>query len=81
VRGAAASRYRGDHVSVRVIRVGSIPFGLSVLIDDQPGSLIVWLLECEWPEATAELLERVLTAVYAADGESATALRRDLHPV
>lgn len=68
-------------MSVRVIRVGSIPFGLSVLIDDQPGSLVVWLLERDWPEATAELLEQVLTAVYAAHGEPATALRRDLHPV
>lgn len=69
-------------MSVRVIRVGSIPFGLSVLVDKRPGSVVVWLLESEWPDsATVGLLEQVLTAVYAAEGELATAVPPGLRAI
>lgn len=67
---------------VHVIKVGSIPFGLSVLVDKRPGSVVVWLLESEWPDSvTAELLEQVLTAVYAAQDELATTVQPGLHTV
>lgn len=50
---------------VRVIRVGSIPFGLTVLIDQEPGSLVVWLLDSEWPEELAGRVEQLVAALYA----------------
>lgn len=68
-------------MGVRVVKVGSIPFGLSVLVDERPGSLIVWLLESEWPQETAELLEQVLRSVRTAQGELATAIESGLHRV
>jgi hypothetical protein len=68
-------------VSVRVIRVGVIPFGLSVLVDEQPDSLVVWLLASEWPQEQAHLLERVLTALHPPQGHPATAMRPGLYAV
>lgn len=66
---------------VRVFRVGSIPFGLSVLIDETPGSLTVWLLESEWPEHTARFLEQVLSALYAASDRLTSVAAPELHAV
>jgi hypothetical protein len=66
---------------VRVVRVGSIPFDLSVLIDEQPGSLVVWLLESEWTESMARVLEQVLSALYAVGGRAALPARQGLRAV
>lgn len=66
---------------VRVIRVGSIPYGLSALVDEQQDSLVVWLLESDWPEEMATLVEQALKAVRAGQGDFATAVLRDLHSV
>lgn len=68
-------------MSVRVIRVGVIPFGLSVLVDEQPDSLVVWVLASEWPEEQAHLLERVLTALHPLQKHPATAVRPRLYAV
>jgi hypothetical protein len=61
--------------------VGEIPFGLSVLVDEQPNSLVVWVLASEWPQEQAHLLERVLTAAHRPHGHPATAVRPGLYAV
>jgi hypothetical protein len=61
--------------------VGSIPFGLSVLIDEEPNSLVLWLLESEWPEPMARFLEQVLSALYAASDRLSLAAAPGLHAV
>lgn len=68
-------------MSVRVIRVGVIPFGLSVLVDEQPDDLVVWVLADEWPQEQADLLERVLTALQPLRGHPVAVGRPDLHAV
>jgi hypothetical protein len=68
-------------VRVRVIRVGAIPFGLSALVDQQPGSLVVWLLESDWSEATARLMEQVLATQWPARGGFAIGLQSDSRTV
>jgi len=40
--------------------VESIPFGLSALIDEQPGSIVVWLLADAWTREKAQLVEKAL---------------------
>jgi len=68
-------------VRVRVIRVGSIPYGLHALVDEQPGSLVVWLLESEWPEDLARLIEQILATTWPAGRGFATALQPGLNAV
>lgn len=65
----------------RVIRVKTIPFGLSALVDEQPGSLVVWLLESEWSEARARLVEQALATLWPASGDSVIAPQPGLHAV
>lgn len=60
-------------MEVHVIRVGSIPGGLSALVDERPGSLVVWLLKSEWLESDAQILEKDLRAQHAARGQTTTA--------
>lgn len=66
---------------VRVVRVGSIPFGLSVLVDERPGSLVVWLLESDWPEPSARRVEQILRVRCALQANAATTAQLDLHAV
>lgn len=42
---------------VRVERVASLPGGLSIFFDDQPDSLVIWVLEDECSEDQAANLE------------------------
>lgn len=46
---------------VRVIRVPAMPGGLSLVIDDQPGSPILWVLEEDFSPAAAAMLESAMT--------------------
>ena len=64
---------------VHVVRVASIPFGLSALVDEQPGSLVVWLLASAWSEKRARRVEEVLVAHCAASGRGEPVRRPDLH--
>lgn len=66
---------------VRVIRVEAIPFGLSALVDEQPDSLIVWLLDSEWPEDPARLVEQILATVWCSRENSVAVPQPDLHAV
>lgn len=68
-------------MGVHVVRVGDIPFGMSVLIDEQPGSLVVWLLESEWPEAVARLIERVLNVLHTVREPAAPVAQPPLRAV
>lgn len=45
---------------VRVIRVAAIPGGLSLVIDDQPDCLVVWVLEKDYSAAAANMLEAAM---------------------
>lgn len=58
-----------------------IPFGLSALVDEQPGSLVVWLLESEWSEDMAQLIEQTLATVGPMSGASVTMPQPGLHAV
>ena len=66
---------------VRVIRVAAIPCGLSVLVDEQAGSLVVWLLESEWPQPLAQSVEQILTTLWSTREGPATMPQPDLHTV
>ncbi|WP_200309178.1 hypothetical protein [Streptomyces adelaidensis] len=66
---------------VHVIRVGSIPLGLSVLVDERPGSLVVWLLESEWSESLARVVEQLLRVLYAPQSDSVAAEKPGLRAV
>jgi hypothetical protein len=68
-------------VVVRVVRVASIPFGLSALIDEQPGSLVVWLLAGAWSKERARRLEEALTASGVGPQRDETFTHPDLHKV
>lgn len=68
-------------MSVRVIRVGAIPFGLSVLVDEQPDDLIVWVLASKWPQEQADLLERILAVLQPLRGRPVAVGRPDLYAV
>jgi len=68
-------------VGVRVVRVGSIPFGLSALIDEQPGSLVVWLLEGDWPEPLARLIEQIMNVMWALRSHAALSVQPGLYVV
>ena len=60
-------------VEVHVIRVVSIPGGLSALVQEVPEGLVVWLLESEWLESDALFLEKDLRAQCAAMRRAPTA--------
>lgn len=68
-------------MSVRVVRVESIPFGLSALIDEQPGSLVVWLLASDWPEHRAWRLKKSLGVGPVSRERAEAVLHQDLHAV
>jgi hypothetical protein len=68
-------------VVLRVVRVASIPFGLSALIDEQPGSLVVWLLASAWSKERARRLEEALNASGVGRGRDETFTHPDLHKV
>jgi hypothetical protein len=68
-------------VNVRVIRVGAIPFGLSVLVDEQPGSLVVWLLDSDWSEDLARHIEQILATPWRPRENSVAVPQPDLHTV
>lgn len=54
---------------------------MSVLVDEQQDSLIVWLLESDWPEALARLVEQILNTPYIASGHTAHAMQSGLRAV
>lgn len=66
---------------VRVIRVGAIPFNLSVLVDERPGSLIVWLLDSDWSEDFARHIEQILATPWCPRENSVAVPQPDLHAV
>jgi hypothetical protein len=68
-------------VVVHVVRVESIPFGLSALVDEQPGSIVVWLLADAWTREKAQLVERALAEWSTERVGDETYPRPDLHTV
>ncbi|WP_331445806.1 hypothetical protein [Streptomyces xanthochromogenes] len=42
---------------VRVVRVRSLPGGLSIFVDDQPDSLVIWVLEDDFKPEAAQMVE------------------------
>jgi hypothetical protein len=61
--------------------VGSIPFGLSALIDEQPDSIVVWLLASDWPEHRAWRLKKALGTGSVSREQVAGVVHQDLHAV
>lgn len=45
---------------VRVLRVGRLPAGLSIVVDEQPGSLVVWVLREDYSERQVARMEAEL---------------------
>lgn len=66
---------------VHVVRVVSIPFGLSALIEEQPGSVVVWLLASAWSKEKARRVEKALAERCAAGDGAETFTHLDLHAV
>lgn len=66
---------------VRVERVASLPGGLSIFFDDQPDSLVIWVLEDDYPEAQLASLEMGLNVLVWYWSRKPAALRANLRAV
>lgn len=67
---------------VRVVRVPALPGGISIFVDDHPDGLILWVLQSEWPELTAMVLELALNVTRTHwTRNAATAMRASLRAV
>lgn len=42
---------------VRVVRVASLPGGISMFVDDQPDGLVIWVLEKDYTTHQTAMLE------------------------
>lgn len=42
---------------VRVVRVACLPGGLSIFVDDQPDSLVIWVLKEDYSKDQVAMLE------------------------
>lgn len=46
---------------VRVVRVASLPGGVSIFVDDQPVDPVIWVLEEDFTAKAAKLLEQAFS--------------------
>lgn len=48
---------------VRVVRVPALPGGVSIFIDDQPDSTVIWVLEGDYTRDKASELEQAFNTI------------------
>jgi hypothetical protein len=62
---------------VRVVRVPSMPGGLSLVVDDHPECPVIWVLEEDYSSAAAAMLESAMNvSIWYWDRKPAAARAR-----
>lgn len=57
---------------VRVVRVACLPGGLSMFVDEQPASMVIWVLKEDYSEDQVAMWESALNSVIGCEARKPT---------